>query len=1317
MSPNTDADADKEYLNCLTTAQRHAVTQHPSQSLQILAGPGSGKTRVLTSRAAWMIREGHLQPDRLVLVTFTNKAAREMINRLNVLIGTHRTSQLIIGTFHATCCRFLRQHAQKIGLSNSFTIADIDDVKKLLKSLIQEHAGEMKIGNDPIKPDQALNEISKAKSKNLTAAEYRTSLDPKSGPDSFKHKIASLYEKYEEAMKKNSALDFDDLLLYGARLLLMHPNITRDIEHVLVDEFQDTNTTQFQLMELLAQHCRSVTTVGDPDQSIYGWRSAEVANLQKMVKNFHGTQRVYLEENFRSTGNIVDAALKVVEQDETRVQKKLFTSHPTGPSIVLKPCRAPDAEAAFIVSEIKRVVAYSGNMLTYDDFVILLRYNALSRVLEAELQKEGVAHRLMGGVKFFDRVEVKDILAYLCLVDNPGYQPAFDRIVNVPRRAIGDKGVREIHAAAEKAKMGPMSLAIYLYEYEGAGTRKSKRGSGKSAHVGESLTGRVRTAMITLGGVIVQLQAMVEEGKKVSEIIEKLLDIVEYRQHLAKGQDYDSRIENINELINFAIGVEKQSQPRSEALATGEYSQPSRSPSKSSRSPSKSSRSPSKSPSKLIIPQINLADTKDESDGIEEVEGPDTPAPADKSTDVASGSEYTRTVDPEEEMEYTSPSKPIPLTSVEEMRRKLLGGEPIEEVEDDIPVGIIDEVSSEVQAAAAEAEAQAQAETSTSSAGGKKRKAPAAKTEGKGRASTSAAKGSSKGKGKGKAQEDPIVIDSGSDEEEEGEDVKARSSKRTKIKHEAAAAANEVASAAEGSDDTKTTLRIFLEASTMSTDMEVQEEGKAKPRVTLATCHAAKGLEWPVVFIAGVEDGVLPMFRCKEPNEIAEERRLLYVAITRAETMLYMSWCTNRQFGVERKDAQLSQFLVPLATKAVGGEASGQSKADKAKRVEFCAGRPAIGKKERELWGKMLDRPVVSDAAADKLVSAFNGSETGQRVSDGSIDQCSVPTRQPFGSSGTFNKRYSSGSYSTGKFNSGSSYNRYGSGSGSYGGSSSWGNKKGGGGWHSAYQSSSFPPSSSSSSAMNPTSSLLGADGAAAAGLESSVGDAVRQPPAQPPAGATGGFQTAKAAFGGSMAAVTAAASKMKNGGGGAREDGVPEELLAALDEVESGSQAYAPLVRPSAPGPSSSRARPSAASLPSSSASARVKPAPRFTDEVRLQAGVEDIRRYLLPNGTAPRPAANLESFQSANREASSLAALKNLFPDDVDGDPGGGSGSGTDQIGPSTATATATATTTSTSAGGGSSGTFGRASLSSAPSKRGKTLGTTRARTRRAF
>ncbi|KAL9934839.1 hypothetical protein V8E36_006614 [Tilletia maclaganii] len=905
-----------DYLKCLTEPQRHAVTRPSDESLQILAGPGSGKTRVLTSRAAWMVKEGHVQPDRLVLVNFTDKAANEMVERLKVILGPASTSQLIIGTFHAICCRYLRRYGQKIGLSNSFTIADVDTVKKILKSLIQSetHAISAMGGEATMKPDAVLSEISKAKSKNISASDYRQSITPKCSP--FRKQIAHLYELYEEALQKITALDFDDLLLYGVRLMKNHPEAVKDVQHVLVDELQDIDTTQFQLMELLAQHCRAVTTVGDPDQSIYGWRSAEVANFEKMVNNFKGTQRVCLEENFRSTGNIVDAALKVVQQDSTRVQKQLYTSHASGPAITVKQCRANDAEAAFIVSEIKRVIAHSGNMLTYDDFVVLLRYDALSRVLEAELQKENVAYRLMGGVKFFHRAEVKDLVAFLHLADNPDYEPTFDRIVHVPEWEIGDKGLVEIKAAATKAKLSPMALAIRL------------SGRGKTDQLAPELTGRLRTSLSGLGAVVAELQDMVKQGKKVSEMIEKLLELIHYDGHLAKQPDYDSRKENVKELINFAVGLEKQTDLADVALTND------------------------KLPAALSSSKLKL---------------------------------------------------PAALPSAASSSKLKLGSDD----EDDVPITQLSEdVAAEFYRGSGKADASA--DTITSSRTSQKRKV-ATKYQDK-------AKGSSKGKGKGKGREDPIVLEDSSDrdygaeeEEREGdeygyddfEEIEPPTSKRAKTEHTAATAAVQTSAGEVGPNENKGLLRVFLEAATMSTDMEVQEEGKAKPRVTLSTCHVAKGLEWPVVFIVGIEDGVIPMFHCKEPHDIAEERRLLYVAITRAKTMLYMSWVQRRQVKANFKDCQLSQFLTPVLTKSASGSAEGTSQADKAKQIKIAGTRPKIDQAERELWGKMLGRPVAARSTVKTSVAAFEASETGKKVLDGSIDSCHPVPRSsaPFNSS------------------------------------------------------------------------------------------------------------------------------------------------------------------------------------------------------------------------------------------------------------------------------------------------------------------------------
>lgn len=260
------------------------------------------------------------------------------------------------------------------------------------------------------------------------------------------------------------------------KLFKKAPKIIAKCRHILVDEFQDTNTTQYELMKLFAQASGGVTVVGDPDQSIYGWRAAEIENLQHMRRDFPGTEAVYLEENYRSTGSILAASLAIVSQDDKRIAKGLYTSHAEGLPVTLKPLPNPSLEASYIAEEIKRQIAYSGGMLNHGDFAILLRYNALSRPIEVALQREGIPNRLMGGHKFFERMEVKDLLAYLQLADNPGFQPAFIRSVNVPKRSMGDKSVQDLLAAARAKKISAMQLAEEIV----GGVEQAKAGLKKN---------------------------------------------------------------------------------------------------------------------------------------------------------------------------------------------------------------------------------------------------------------------------------------------------------------------------------------------------------------------------------------------------------------------------------------------------------------------------------------------------------------------------------------------------------------------------------------------------------------------------------------------------------------------------------------------------------------------------------------------------------------------------------------------------------------------------------------------------------------------
>lgn len=280
------------------------------------------------------------------------------------------------GTFHATCARFLRKYGQLIGLQNNFSIMDADDSRKVIKAILGDMKDHLDAEKLKITPETAQSTISWAKAKDVSPAAYRAAINKRSTAktwrgdenetSSWKAVIANVYDQYQDRLQESNALDFDDLLVFGVKLLRKHPSVVDNVRHVLVDEMQDTNTTQYELMSLFASATRCVTTVGDPDQSVYGWRAAEIGNLDRMSREFK-TSHCLLEENYRSTGKILEAALAVIEQDPARVAKGLFTSHPAGPPVTLKVASSPQAEASFIATEVKRLIAHSGGMLNYGD--------------------------------------------------------------------------------------------------------------------------------------------------------------------------------------------------------------------------------------------------------------------------------------------------------------------------------------------------------------------------------------------------------------------------------------------------------------------------------------------------------------------------------------------------------------------------------------------------------------------------------------------------------------------------------------------------------------------------------------------------------------------------------------------------------------------------------------------------------------------------------------------------------------------------------------------------------------------------------------
>ncbi|KII89988.1 hypothetical protein PLICRDRAFT_53116 [Plicaturopsis crispa FD-325 SS-3] len=540
---------DPAILNGLNPAQLEAVQHRPDVPLQILAGPGSGKTKVLTSRIAYLILHHGLAPSSICAVTFTNKAANEMRDRLTKIIGKQRTNALRMGTFHALCARFLRSYPQFAGLSENFTIYDADESKKSITRLLKPHKQPLAEKNVAMTESTVMSMISKAKAKAQTPDEMRAEAEerPKNlprdvqwVPDPVKLTVARIYKEYDRALRMSNSLDFDDLLVFGVRLFSHHPPAVRWCKHVLVDEFQDTNLMQYDLMRYIASANRCVTIVGDPDQSIYGWRSAEVANLAKMRKDFPATVQVLLEQNYRSTASILASSLAIIAQDKNRIPKSLYTSHPAGPVPMLHCFKTEHVESSWMAVEIKRVIAQMGGVLGYGDFVVLLRFNALSRVIESALQREGIPSRILGGHKFFERMEVKDVLAYLQVVDNPHFIPAFSRAINVPARSIGVKTLKQLLDRAEETNTAPLTIAEKIYD-------------SKIADIKPPVKRKLKPFI----EAIRELRKLAEGGASPELLIRRVTTLIDYQDWLKKTQpDWQDRWENVQELITFATEVD-----------------------------------------------------------------------------------------------------------------------------------------------------------------------------------------------------------------------------------------------------------------------------------------------------------------------------------------------------------------------------------------------------------------------------------------------------------------------------------------------------------------------------------------------------------------------------------------------------------------------------------------------------------------------------------------------------------------------------------------------------------------------------------------
>jgi DNA helicase II / ATP-dependent DNA helicase PcrA len=504
--------------------QQEAAVRHPGGPLLVLAGAGSGKTRVLTARIAHLIHERGVAPWRIFAVTFTNKAAGEMRARVATLLGANPRG-LWIGTFHALSARLLRREAPLLGFGPNFTIYDQDDSESFIKRLLEQRRHSPKA--NPPRVIHAI--ISGAKNRMLLPEELGATAD-----SPLERLAADIYAALGPALRQANAMDFDDLLLFPLTLFAEHPERLaywqRRFDHVLVDEFQDTNAAQYRLVKQLAGVHRNLCVVGDDDQAIYGWRGADVRHMLSFQQDFPGTTLIKLEQNYRSTQVILDAANGVIAENTQRLGKTLFTAKQGGELVTLLASADERDEAEWLAGELTRRASVGGGDIPYEGMAILYRTNAQSRPLEEAFRFRGIPYRLVGAVSFYERREVKDVLAYLRLIANPADDQAFARIVNVPRRGIGDASFASLAQAATQWQKPLLETA-------------------RAADRIPDLRPNVREAFAGLARLIDDLRARHGQSDPATAL-EQTIEAVGYAPYLAdEGAEGIERLENVQELI------------------------------------------------------------------------------------------------------------------------------------------------------------------------------------------------------------------------------------------------------------------------------------------------------------------------------------------------------------------------------------------------------------------------------------------------------------------------------------------------------------------------------------------------------------------------------------------------------------------------------------------------------------------------------------------------------------------------------------------------------------------------------------------------
>lgn len=505
-------------------------------ALLIMAGAGSGKTRVLTHRIAYLIVEKNVYPSNILALTFTNKAAREMRERIDGLLGPGTGERMWVSTFHSMCVRILRRNIDRIGISKNFTILDSSDQLTAVKNVLKEQ----NIDSKQYDPRSMLNAISSAKNECIDAETFKGQINPQ---NPYEKTIADVYEGYSKKLRQNQSLDFDDLIMMTLTLFERVPEVLdyyqNKFQYIHVDEYQDTNNAQYRLVKMLATKFRNICVVGDSDQSIYRWRGADIGNILSFEKDYKDAAVIMLEQNYRSTKTILQAANDVIKNNESRYDKKLRTDNDEGSAITVYKASDEKDESQFIVQKIIELKEEQG--LSLDQFAVLYRTNAQSRMIEEYLVKSNLDYTIVGGTKFYDRKEIKDLLAYLRLIANNDDDLALSRIINEPKRSIGATSFER--------------MALFALENE-----RSIFDALQEVHF-MGLPAKAANEAVKFRDMIAGFTKM-QEYLSVTELVEQVIEKSGYRGMLEreKSIESESRLENIDEFLSVTEAFEKRAE-------------------------------------------------------------------------------------------------------------------------------------------------------------------------------------------------------------------------------------------------------------------------------------------------------------------------------------------------------------------------------------------------------------------------------------------------------------------------------------------------------------------------------------------------------------------------------------------------------------------------------------------------------------------------------------------------------------------------------------------------------------------------------------